>query len=169
MKFAKGFTLIELIVVIILISILSGLGIGLFSTSDQYAARLSMEQWLSAFRFSQRLALQKQSASDVLNINIIQASDWGVTVNLAATQLDVFELDRQGVNVHSSTSDFASACSALALLSFPATFYFDGYGNSVTSGSVQLTTNTRFCFVGEDTFEMCLSPSGYAYVGSCQP
>lgn len=170
MKYSRGFTLIELIIVIILISILSGLGIGLFSSSDQYAARLAMEQWLSAFRFSQRLALLKQDAVNVLNLNMSQASgSWGANINLATTALDSFDLDRENINVHMSTTDFSSSCSALPLLSFPAAYYFNGYGDAVTSSSVQLTSNTRFCFVGQESAELCLSPSGYAYAGSCQP
>ena len=170
MKRVRGFTLVELIISIILISILSGVGVALFSSSDQYAARLSMEQWLSAFRFSQRLALLKQDASNVLNVTLTQGSgSWTSNINLAATQLDVFELDRDNINVHMSTSDFVSACSVLPLLSFPATYYFNGYGDAVNSSSVQISSNTRFCFVGQESAELCLSPSGYAYAGSCQP
>lgn len=160
----------ELIISIILISILSGVGMALFSSTDQYAARLAMEQWLSAFRFSQRLALLKQDATNVLNINITQSSgSWGASINLAAIPLDTFDLDRENINVHMSTSDFASACSVLPLLSFPTAYYFNGYGDAVTSSSVQLTSNTRFCFAGAESVELCLSPSGYAYAGSCQP
>lgn len=168
-KFNRGFTLIELIIVLILVSTLSGLGIGLFSAPDQYVTRLAMEQWLSAFRFSQRLALLKQNPTSILNITFTQSSEsWNASISQATNQLDSFKLDRDNINVHMSTSDFSSACSTLPLLSFPAAYYFNGYGDAVTSSSVQLTSNMRFCFVGQESAEICLSPSGYAYAGSCQ-
>jgi MSHA pilin protein MshC len=166
----KGFTLIELIIVIILVSILSALGVGVFSGTDGFSARVSSDLWLTSLRLSQRLALMKQNSSQLVSMGITQSSDnWNISVDFDGTQLNSFDVERNRVDFHSSTSDFASSCDALPDASFPMTFYFDGYGDFVNSSRVQLLANTRLCFAGGESVELCISPSGYAYAGTCQP
>ncbi len=164
----KGFTLIELIIVIILISILSALGVGLLSGTDGYSARVSSDQWLTSLRLAQRLALLKQSNTQLVTMTVTQStSDWNVTIDFGALTINSFEIDRNRVNFHNSNSDFASSCDALPSASFPLTLYFDGYGDLVTAARNQLTSNTRLCFESGSTEELCISPSGYAYAGTC--
>ena len=166
----KGFTLIELIIVIILISILAGLGIGLLSGTDGFAPRVAMDQLLNSLRLSQRLALLKQSSSELLDVTLSQTSDsWNVSVNFDGAELNSFDIDRNRVSMSGSTSDFASSCDALPLITFPMTFYLDGYGNHVSAARVQQNTNQRLCFIGDDSVELCIGPSGYAYAGACEP
>ena len=168
MKTTKGFTLIELIVVIILISILSTLGVGLMSGTDQYAARLASDRWLTGLRLAQRLSLQKQNPTNLLSISISQSTDlWSVSIDQASVMISEFDIERERLSIHTSTSDFSSGCSALPLMSFPQLLYFNGYGNLVNSSRAQLTENQRLCFVGAQTMELCISPSGYSYEGSC--
>ena len=120
MKLEKGFTLIELIIVIILLSIVSALGIGLLSGTDGYAPRFASDQWQSGFRLSQRLALLRQDAANLLTLNITQSSDsWSMSVNQAGNALSSFDIDRNRINIHSSNSDFVSACDALPQGTFP--------------------------------------------------
>ena len=169
MNSTKGFTLIELIVVIILLSILSAVSIGLFSAPSQYTARLAGDQFITQIRTAQRLALLKQDAVNVLTLTATQnTGNWIFNVVQGAVTINSFEIERDNTNVRTSTSDFSSACSAIPLMSFPFDFYFDGYGNAVTAGRVQLTTNRRICLESSSTVEMCMSPSGYVYEGSCQ-
>ncbi len=170
MRIAKGFTLIELIIVIILLSIVSALGIGLLSGTDGYAPRVASDQWLSGLRLSQRLALLRQDASNLLTLNITQSSDaWSMSINQGTNELNRFDIDRNRINMHSSNSDFASACDVLPQSTFPMAFYLNGYGNQVNASRTQLSVNQRLCFVGTQSIELCISPSGYAYAGSCQP
>ncbi len=170
MVLAKGFTLIELIIVIILISIVSALGVGLFSGTDGFSARVSGDQWLSSLRLTQRLAMLKQSSTDLVSMTVTQStSNWNVAIEFAGTTLNDFDIERNRVNFHNSTSDFASSCDALPSASFPITLYFDGYGDIVSAARNQLTSNTRLCFESGQTEELCISPSGYTYAGTCQP
>ncbi len=166
----KGFTLIELIVVIILMSILSALSIGLLSGTDNFSTRIISDQWLTSLRLSQRLSLLKQNPTQLLSLNITQNSNaWLLDIRQAGSSLNQFEVDKKQISIHQSISDFASACSALPQASFPLRFYFNGYGNHVNASRIQLSSNQRLCFSGSQTVELCLSPSGYAYVGSCEP
>ena len=79
----KGFTLIELIIVITLMSILSALGIGLLSGTDNFSARIASEQWLTSLRLSQRLSLLRQNPTQLLSLNVSQSS--------SAWQLDIIQ------------------------------------------------------------------------------
>ena len=210
MTSAKGFTLIELIVVIILISILSAVGIGLFSSSDQYSARLASDRWLAGLRLAQRLSLQKQNASNLVVMTVTSGSDsWGFSIdqagiNLSDFELNIllshidlqiipeeflkqlrndpywkeripqlksvlsdFEIEKEQLDIRISTSSFSAACSTLPVMSFPNTFNFNGYGDLVSATRVQESTNTRLCFIGAQTMDLCISPSGYTYEGLC--
>ena len=166
----KGFTLIELIMVIIVLSILSAVGVGLFSSSEQYTTRLAADKWLTVLRSAQRLALLKQSNTLVLNVNIAQSAQaWDVGIRQGATDLNRFAVERENITVRSSTSDFTSACNSLPAVAFPLTLYFDGYGNATNASRVPLSTNLRLCFSGQTQSEICMAPSGYIYEGSCAP
>lgn len=156
--------------VIIVLSILSAVGVGLFSSSEQYTTRLAADKWLTVLRSTQRLALLKQHTSSVLNIQVTQTADaWDMGIRQGSTDLNRFTLAREKIIVHSSSSDFSSACNSLPTVVFPLTLYFDGYGNASTASRVPLTTNLRICLSGQTQTELCMAPSGYSYEGSCAP
>lgn len=167
----QGFTLIELIMVIILLGVLSAVGIGLLPSSDQYTARLAADKWLTFFRLGQRMALIKQNASDLVTLTINQnANQWQASLLQGSDVLQQSEFDREEVDLKFSTSDFSSACSDLASVSFPQTFYFDGNGDHVTVARAAINSNVRICLVGGgQQQELCLSPSGYIYSNTCVP
>lgn len=167
--YVKGFSLIELVIVMVLISIVSALGIGLLSGTGAYDARLAADQWLTSLRLSQKLALLRQDESQLLTITVTQASsEWLVSLTQGAITLNDINIGRDRIALHTSTSDFSSACASLPLASFPITLYLDGYGDHVNASREQLTDNLRLCFVASSSVELCISPSGYAYNGSCE-
>ncbi len=166
----KGFTLLELVIVMILISIISALGVGLFSSTSAFDARLASDQWLGSLRLSQKLALLKQHPSQLLTFTASQDSQqWEISVAQGGSELNAMNIDRNRVELRSSTTDFASSCATLPLTSFPLVLYVNGYGDQVDASRVQLSANTRLCFVATETVELCISPSGYAYGGACLP
>lgn len=169
MNSKKGFTLIELVAVIVVISILSAVGIGLLSGTDQYAARLASDRWLAGFRLAQRLSLQKQSPSNLVVTTVSNSTDqWNMSIDQGATNLSQFSIDKVGLVAYGSTTNFLASCDSLSPLTFPLTINFNGYGDSVSGSRVQVSTNQRICFVGATTQQLCISPSGYAYEGSCE-
>ena len=164
----KGFTLIELIVVIILLSIVSALGIGLFGAPSSYTARLSSDQWLSQLRMSQRMSLIKQSASDLVVLTISDTgTQWLMELQQGATDISSQSIDKDDVILRGSTTDFSGPCSALPVMALPASWYFDGYGERVTATRVAINVNQRLCFDGNQDVDICLAPSGFAYRGVC--
>lgn len=164
----KGFTLIELIIVIILISIVSAVGMALFPTTQQYASRLIADQWLLSFRLAQRLALTRQNATELLTLSTSDVGgEWLLTISQGATTLDSVTIDKVNVTAKISNIDFVSSCDNLTSAAFPVQWYFNGYGDHVTAARAQMTGNTRICFTDTNPREMCISPSGYSYEGSC--
>ena len=169
MTSTKGFTLIELIIVIILISIVSAIGIGLLSGTDQYSARLASDRWLAGFRLAQRLSLQKQNSSQIMTVTVTENSEsWFFSINQGAFNLSAFDIEKERVQVRGSESDFINGCDTLPLITLPLSLYFSGYGDAISAARVQKTANQRFCFIGGSVEEICISPSGYAYEGLCQ-
>ncbi len=167
---AKGFTLIELVIVIVLITIVGSLGIGLLSGTGAYDARLAADQWLASLRLSQKLALLRQDADNLFTVTVTQSSnEWLLLSSHGSTSVNNINISRDRITLHASNSDFSSSCTVLPVAAFPMVFYFNGYGDQVDVSRVQLTQNQRLCFVAGQTKELCISPSGYAYNGSCKP
>ncbi len=154
----------------ILISIISALGVGLFSSTSAFDARLASDQWLGSLRLSQKLALSKQHSSQLLTFTATQnTNQWDISVAQGGSELNSINIDRHRVELRSSTTDFSSSCATLPLTSFPLVLYLNGYGDQVNTSRVQLTANTRLCFVADETMQLCVAPSGYAYIGACLP
>ena len=167
---AKGFTLIELIMVMVLISVVSSLGVGLLSGTQAYDARLVADQWLTTLRLGQKLALLRQDASQLLSFSASQGGDeWQLILAQGGSELRRMHLERHNVVLHTSMTDFASSCDSLPQAVFPLVFYLNGYGDHVDASRNQVSSNVRLCFVASQAIELCISPSGYTYGGSCQP
>ncbi|GAA6134680.1 hypothetical protein NBRC116188_14690 [Oceaniserpentilla sp. 4NH20-0058] len=167
---ANGFTLIELIVVIVLISILSAVGIGLFSSPSQYTPSLASEAWINQLRYSQRQAFLKTQLTQPLLLTISRTSEvWRFTLSQAGQFIDEFDVEHNGLSINYSNASFSNECALLSVMSFPATFRFDGYGDLVDASNNKLSSNHRFCVPSTQSKNWCLSPSGYAYGGECVP
>lgn len=145
---ANGFTLVELVMVIILIGVLSALGIGLFAGRSAFSPLLATQQLASATLLAQQAALAGNSAN---TLTIEQdGGDFRFTVGGGSPNPRVFELPREGTTL--------SVAGGL-----PLTLTFNANG-APTTGS-----NLDFSFSGDSTYQTCLSSLGAVYAGSCQP
>ncbi|WP_396588349.1 prepilin-type N-terminal cleavage/methylation domain-containing protein [Bermanella sp. R86510] len=166
----QGFSLIELIIVIIIISILAALGMGLFSAPSQYSATVVASQWLSALRSAQSQALQKQSPLQSFRWELDQVgTQWSVTSYWGSEIIDTFDVTFSNLNVTFSQTNFTSDCRALPAVSTPLVLPFNGMGQIITPSGNQEVRNTRLCVIGDSAQQICIAPSGYAYAGSCIP
>ncbi|MFL1405784.1 Tfp pilus assembly protein FimT/FimU [Marinobacter sp. M1N3S26] len=136
---STGFTLVELVMVIVLIGALSALGIGLFARSSSFSPMLATQQLESATLLAQQAALAGNSDQDSLSVTNV-AGEFRFTVGTR----DPFTIEDGGttLNVVGAT--------------FPITF--DHFGRPVTGGNT-----VRFTFSGESTYSICLSPLGAVY------
>ena len=142
---SSGFTLVELVMVIILIGVLSALGIGLFASRSAFSPLLATQQLASATLLAQQAALAGNEAG---SLSVTQGmDDFVFTVGLGTPLEREFRISRNGTGLSVSGA------------SFPISF--NDLGRPDTSG------DTLFTFSGDNTFTVCLSSLGAVYGGSC--
>ncbi|ERS88649.1 hypothetical protein Q672_00220 [Marinobacter sp. EVN1] len=142
-KPSRGFTLVELVMVIILIGVLSALGVGLFARSSAFSPLLATQQLESATLLAQQAALAGNTTQNTLTVTST-SSEFLFTVG----SREPFRIDSGGTSL------------SVTGATFPITF--DYFGRPETSGNT-----VQFTFSGESTFRVCLSPLGAIYRGPC--
>lgn len=164
---AQGFTLIELISVIIILGILSVSAVGLFADKEGFRAAAVKNQLISSLRLTQQLALSRQNLSTAtpVSLAISQSGDnWQFNLwdsdpaGAGNTPYATADAERGDVALWFSTSDYASACTSLTQAT-SYTINFDGDGNLMGSSPL------RICVVGQSTFQICVSGLGFPYEG----
>lgn len=144
----SGFTLVELITVIILIGILSVLGVGLFASRSAFSPLLATQQLASATLLAQQAALAGNPAGTLV---IEQRSDvFRFTVGPGTGSPRVFDIAREGTSLTATGG-------------LPVTLAFGADGAPVTGTNLSLT------FSGDSSFRTCISSLGAVYAGGCQP
>ncbi len=156
-----GFTLVELILVLILISVLAVSAIGLFATKGGYTARTTADLILAQAQLAQQVALGRTLSTNV-SFSVSRSSD---DMTLAVTQgafSSTRTTDVQDVVVRWKESA-TSSCTGGSTSDF--TVQFDRRGDAYSPGGNPV--NTLICVVGNQTFPICISSLGYAYEGLC--
>jgi len=153
----RGFSLIELVAVMVLVSILSIFAASKMTGTSGYDEYIVRDQLISALRFAQQHAMYDQATGHCYRVNITahryaveRSTDSGVTFN--------------------SMNDFAfgagdtSVLSALDKVTLPIqTQRFDGLGNPVTTcGGVNSGSQTIDIKIGTTTkASLCILSTGH--------
>lgn len=140
---ARGFTLVELVMVILLIGAISALGIGLFARTSSFSPLLATQQLESATLLAQQAALAGNTSQNTLTVT--SASDEFL---FTVGSREPFRMDSGGTALTVTGASFPIA--------------FDHFGRPETSGNA-----VQFTFSGESTYRVCLSPLGAIYRGPC--
>lgn len=149
----KGFTIVELVVVIVLIGTLSAIGVGLFASRTTFSPLLATQQLSSATLLAQQAALAGNTATTLV---VHQTSD-DITFTALSSQ---FRLPRNG-----ATMSYRVAGGAFAPV--PAgglTIGFDDFGRVAAPVARR---NIDFRITGESTYNLCLSSLGAVFAGAC--
>lgn len=148
MSSESGFTLVELVMVLVIIGVLSALGIGLFASRSAFSPLLATQQLASATLLAQQAALAGNPAN---TLTVSQdASKFRFAVGAATPSPRVFEMPRDGTTL--------SVAGGL-----PLALTFNSRG--VLSSGANLTLT----FSGDSTYLTCVSSLGAVYAGACQP
>ncbi|MEH6448590.1 MAG: GspH/FimT family pseudopilin [Oleispira sp.] len=160
-KYQQGFTLIELITVIILLGILSAFAISRFPSTQSYSTTIIKNQFIASTRLAQQTSLSRSSpiGNVTLNVSVI-GGEWSLVVSGAGGASYTALVDRGSEQFRFGTN-LTAACSALTAA--PLMISFDGDGNRIPK------QNLRVCIDSDIDYELCISPSGYAYEGTCLP
>ncbi|WP_097462361.1 prepilin-type N-terminal cleavage/methylation domain-containing protein [Mangrovitalea sediminis] len=149
-----GFTLVELVTVLVLVGILSALGVGLFAGRSTYTPLLATNTLQSAALFAQQRALADADSGNPVSLVISQtAKDWLFAVVDSGTTLDTFQASRDGATLSLNGVQLGNGASQ--------SLSYDGAGRT---GS-----NTQVSVSGDSTRQLCISSMGLAYPGACQP
>jgi MSHA pilin protein MshC len=130
MKRARGFSLVELVVTIVIATIIAAIAIPRFTDSESKATWFS-EQVKAGVRYAQREAVAQRRC---------------VFVSTSATQLQLFYGDATcAINLANPVADFATgaayslpAPSGVTISSVPPAFSFDGLGRPSASASLNI-------------------------------
>ena len=152
---SSGFTLVELVMVIILVGVLSALGVGLFASRSAFSPLLVTQQLASATLLAQQAALAGNSSNTV---TIEQDSD-ALSFIVGGQN---FSLKRNGATLsyrQQSQTRFSAVTSGGYSVSF------DAMGRVAAPIA---RANIDFRISGDSQFDLCLSSLGAVYAGTCQ-
>ncbi|MFE8072913.1 type II secretion system protein [Marinobacteraceae bacterium S3BR75-40.1] len=151
----QGFTLVELVTVMILIGIVSALGIGLFASKSSYTSLTARDLLLSTALLAQQRALSNPDSANAVTLTISQSSgQWTFSLAQGATW---------------STARTAEKDSS-ATLTIGGTTLANGGSQTLTySAEADLGSNTQVVFQSGSSHRLCIASTGFPYTGSCQP
>lgn len=150
----KGFTLIELVMVIVLLGVLSVGATSLFSSKSSYAEFIAKEQFIAQGLLAQQIAFGMSAVANPVSLSIIRSASGETSFSLTkAGEASLIE------TLDSSLSSPLVNGSALAN-GASATFTWNNQAR------LSDNTNNSITFVGDRTFRVCLAASGYVYESS---
>lgn len=171
---ANGFTLVEMIVVILLIAIISMVTMSRFIGGNAFNPLAVQGQIISIIRAGQQSSMGRVDVELTITPN---AGNSELTLELTETSgtIEDIVLDMRGVSlsgdvdVTTASCDTTSGTTAISDSSV-MTIVFGQLGDLEDSGFGALTTvdsAIRICLNNDSTSSICVSPAGFAYGGDC--
>ena len=127
----SGFTLLELVAVLVLLGILSAVAFPRFATFDSYRDRVFRDTLLTSLRLAQRTALSHNSATVEWRLNSSAADNWlyAIDINSAQQTSETLASD-QTISYSASLSTGGTIAGNLALNN-TLTLRYDPSGNLI--------------------------------------
>lgn len=176
---ARGFTLIELVVVIVLMGIVGMMVFSRFTNPNSFNELAAQDTLLTSIRVAQQNALGRSNVTFEINS---ASGEWQFVAKTGATVITSTSVSSANVKLETGTAAElvvpTNSCSSGTRFDTPVSSFvlaFDSQGNidSFSNTTVGLETKSptfngvRICV--NDTVEssVCVSPAGYAYSGNC--
>ncbi len=163
MRQDAGFTIVELVMVILLIGILSVSAIPLFSSKDSFSTRIASEQLVSQFQLAQRVALGMSAQASPVSLAIRADSD---TWYFSVTKVGLDPAMASGQETYTVDVEYGNANLSVDGASLSAgntrTFAWDSAAN------LSPYQNHEIRIQAERAYLICLSATGYAYIAEAR-
>lgn len=150
-KTQKGFTLIELVMVIVMLGVLSYGATGLFSSKSSYAEYIAKEQLVAQGLLAQQIAFGMSATNNPVSLSVIRGAGGETSFSLIKVgDSAITELLDSSLN--SPLVDGATLANGSSV-----TFTWN------SKAGLSDNTNHSVTFVGDKTYRVCFSSSGYVY------
>ena len=160
MKLSKGFTLVELIIIIVVIGILAITAVPRLLTTSDYAQRSVQDQIISQIRLAQLRALNDRSGCYAVHIGADAQGIYRVDRNADGTCPTNYALQEQ-----SDTSDkvVIDIDGELATNADPLKILFDTKGRPGTSNDCTANFQCKIDITAKQSTSVCIESEGYVH------
>ncbi len=164
-KRALGFTIVELVVVLLLLGILSATALSRFVEPSAFAPRTITGALLAQAHFA---ALSAQTSADDVDLVVLpSAGDWTMDVSIVGISQRSTEVAAANTRMEITNGALVADVDAANPLSL--TFSGDGEVTGAALGATALNPNlgVQVRVIGDTTRTLCLHPTGYAGQEGC--
>ena len=169
-----GFTLVEMVVVILVLAIISAFAMSRILSGNAFNAIILRDQIVSLARTAQQNSMGRSNVNLTITPGVggddvtLTTSDDGGTIKTVTLPLGAVSLSGDINDTDScETTAGANAISNGA----PMTLAFGELGNlgisGVTGSTGAISSAIRICLNNTASESVCVSPSGFAYAGDC--
>lgn len=154
LRSSVGFTLVELILVLVLLSLLAAFAASRFLAPSAYSVLAAREQLVALLQLAQQRALAFVDDGQPVSVQLEQDNDaWRVRIQQASNTLYDERVARDSAQLQVNSATLANGQ--------VVNVSFDGQG--------RLPAAQSWLVVGSSTQALCIASSGFAYAAACQP
>jgi MSHA pilin protein MshC len=157
----RGFSLVELVTVMVLVAILSVFASQRFSGTTGFDEYIIRDQLISAIRFAQQRAMYDQASGRCYRVSVTPHSysvDRAESSSGPYTAMSDFDFGSGDASVEEALDDVTLSA---------ATLFFDGLGNPLDACDGAAVGNRSISIAGSATLPLCIYSTGYVSAAAC--